>query len=108
MNLAAIPFGKISNGKKIIESRLYDEKRQQMHPGDRIVFTCNNNEQKQVTTEVQALYRYTNFKSLFSDFPPSFFGGSSKQYLIKEIEGFYSKHDQKKFGVVGIKIKVIK
>lgn len=108
MNLSAVPFGKIISGKKIIESRLYDGKRRKIHPGDRIIFTCSDDTQKQVATEVQALYRYKNFESLFSDFPPSLFGGSSKQYLIREIEGFYSKDDQKKFGVVGIKIKVIK
>jgi len=105
MNLSSIPFEKIISGKKIIESRLYDEKRKKINPGDRIEFTCSNDPKKQVMAEVQALYRYDNFEHLFSDFPPSYFGGPSKKFLVKEIEGFYSKEEQQKTGVIGIKIK---
>ncbi len=41
MKLAIVPFEKIASGAKNIESRLYDEKRRQINPGDQIEFTCN-------------------------------------------------------------------
>ena len=107
MKLSGLPFEKIINGKKIIESRLYDEKRQQINIGDQIEFYCNDEPKKRVTTKVKALYRYESFKDLFSDFPPEYFGSNSKDELIKEIETFYSKEEQKKYGVIGIKIELI-
>jgi ASC-1-like (ASCH) protein len=108
MKLAADPFEKIANGKKIIESRLYDEKRQQINLGDQIEFTSNNNPEKKVITTVRALYKYPTFEDLFSDFSPYYFGGLSKEDLLKEIETFYSKREQNKYGVIGIKIEVLK
>ena len=107
MKLAVIPFEKIARGKKVIESRLYDEKRRQIAIGDRIEFTCNNEPTKKVLTKVNALYRYGSFNELFSNFPPEYFGGESKEELIKEIGAFYSKEDQKNYGVVGIRIELV-
>ena len=108
MKLAIVPFEKIVNGEKIIESRLYDEKRQQINPGDQIEFTCNDEPIKKVFTTVRALYRYADFESLFSDFPSTYFGGTSKEVLVKEIKTFYSKEDQSRYGVVGIKMMLLK
>jgi len=107
MKLSGLPFEKIANGKKTIESRLYDEKRQQINVGDQIEFSCNDEPDKKIITKVKSLYRYESFENLFSDFPPECFGGSSKEELVKEIETFYSKEEQKKYGVVGIKIELV-
>jgi len=108
MKLSIIPFEKIINNEKIIESRLYDEKRQQINPGDQIEFTCNDQPNRKALTLVKALYRYTNFESLFSDFPLKYFGNTLKEELLQEIEKFYSKEEQNKYGVVGIKIELLK
>jgi len=108
MKLAKEPFGKIASGQKIIESRLYDEKRQRINVGDQIEFTCKDDQSKKVLTKVKALYLYGSFEELFSDFPPEYFGGESKDGLIEEIETFYSKEHQKNHGVLGIKIQFIK
>lgn len=108
MKLATASFEKIDGGKKVIESRLYDEKRRQINLGDQIEFTCNDDLARKVMTTVSALYRYPNFEKMFSDFRPSYFGGTSKEELLKEIGTFYSKEEQNKYGVVGIKIEVVK
>ena len=100
MKLAIAPFGKIVRGEKIIESRLYDKKRQEINPADQIEFTCNDEETKKVLIKVRALYRYADFESLFSDFTSTYFGGASKEELVKEMETFYLKEDQKKYGVI--------
>lgn len=108
MKLATVPFEKIVSSNKVIESRLYDEKRQQINLGDQIEFVCNDDQSRKVIASVKALYRYPAFENLFSDFSPSLFGGISKEELLKEIEIFYSKEEQSKYGVVGIKIEVVK
>ncbi len=108
MKLAAAPFEKVAGGEKVMESRLYDAKRQQINLGDQIEFVCVEDNSRKVLTEVQALYRYLDFESLFSDFPPSLFGGASKEELIEEIQSFYTRQEQEKYGVVGIKIEVVK
>ncbi len=107
MKLATNPFEKIVSGKKIIESRLYDEKRQQINLGDQIEFSCADDATKKVLTNVKALYRYNFFNDLFTDFSAEYFGGSSKDALLKEIEVFYSKEEQAKYGVLGIKIELV-
>lgn len=108
MKLAKEPFEKIANGQKIIESRLFDEKRHVIDIGDEIEFSQNDDPAETVKTKVKALYRYDSFESLFSDFPPEYFGGIFKEFLLKEINQFYSKEDQEKYGVVGIKIELQK
>jgi len=108
MRLATGPFAKIASGKKIIESRLYDEKRQLINLGDQIEFTCKDDPTRKVLAIVRALYLYPDFENLFLDFPPENFGGESKDELIKEIETFYSKKEQEKYGVVGIKLLLVK
>lgn len=105
MKLGREPFIKIKNEEKIIESRLFDEKRSMINIGDEIEFTCNENQIEKILTKVIALYRYKSFEELFSDFPSAYFGENSKEELLKEIEQFYSKEEQDKYGVVGIKIK---
>lgn len=107
MKLAKSPFDKIVSGDKIIESRLYDKKRQQINIGDQIEFSNNDEPEKKALTNVKALYRYDLFENLFSDFPPEYFGGNSKDELIQEIETFYSKEEQEKYGIIGIKIELI-
>lgn len=107
MKLATDPFEKITSGEKIIESRLYDEKRQQINIGDQIEFSCSDDPTKKVLTKVKALYLYKSFEELFSDFPSKYFGGESKDELVKEIEMFYSKDEQMKCGVIGIKIELV-
>ncbi|MFO0704555.1 MAG: ASCH domain-containing protein [Candidatus Andersenbacteria bacterium] len=108
MKLRPGPFKKIVGGQKIIESRLFDEKRQKIRVGDKIEFTSNDNSDKKVTTKVVALFLFKSFDDLFSELDPQLFGGSSKDALLNEIEQFYSPAEQEKYGVVGIKIQVDK
>ncbi len=107
MKLASEPFNKIATGNKIIESRLFDEKRQLINVGDEIFFIQNEDPEENIKTIVTAIYNYPSFEKLFSHFPPEYFGGTSKAFLLEEINSFYPKNEQEKYGVVGIKIKLI-
>ena len=106
MKLAKEPFDKIASGQKIIESRLFDEKRQLISIGDEIEFSQNDDSTKVSKTKVKALHRYDSFENLFLDFPSEYFGGDSKEFLIEEISRFYPKEEQQKYGVVGIWIEL--
>lgn len=55
LKLAQEPFEKIKNKSKIIESRLFDEKRQQINVGDFIEFKQNDNPTETIITKVKAL-----------------------------------------------------
>lgn len=62
MKLMTEPYKNIVSEKKVIESRLFDEKRQQISIGDRIIFSENDKSENNVTTVVKGLLRYQTFK----------------------------------------------
>ena len=106
MKLQAEPFYKILKGKKTIEMRLYDEKRQKVHKNDEILF---NYDDFSVLTKVIDLYVFKDFEELYHHLEFSDLGYSNSDKIsYHDMEKFYSKEDIKKYGVVGIKIKVIK
>lgn len=108
MKLAAIHFRKVADGSKNIESRLYDEKRQKISIGDQIEFTYKDNPSQKILTKVKAIYLYSSFEELFSDFPLKKFGGNSKEELVEKVNKFYSKEEQERYDAVGIKIELVK
>ncbi len=67
MKLATEPYNNIAFGKKVIESRLFDEKRQQIEIGDQIIFSENGKPENTLTTVVRELLRYQTFKELFAN-----------------------------------------
>ena len=105
MKVAKEPFEKIATGTKIIEARIFDEKRRCINIGDHIEFFQDGNLNQKVITKVKDLYRYTTFKELFADFPSTNFGGESTVALLQEIHQFYSSEEEHRFGVIGIQIE---
>lgn len=105
MKLATDPYNKIASGKKIIESRLYDEKRKLISIGDQIIFSENDKPENTTKTIVKGLLRYQTFKELFADHDPVLFGEDSREFLLKQIKQFYSDEDEQKYGVVGIRLE---
>ncbi len=108
MKLESGVFDKVCDGSKIIESRLYDRKRQLLQIGDNITFCRASDTNEQLTVQIVALLQYESFLALFNDFPCEWFGGSSKKELLEELRQFYSEKDEKEHGIRGIKIKRIK
>jgi ASC-1-like (ASCH) protein len=107
MKLATEPYNNIASGKKVIESRLYDEKRQQISIGDQVVFSENEKPENTVTAVVKGLLRYQTFKELFADHDPALFGEESRDFLLTQIKSFYSDEDEQKYGVVGVRLELI-
>ena len=108
MKLHSSPFEKIKSGEKTIELRLFDEKRQRIKVGDRIVFT-NTDSGKSLWVTVVKLHRFDSFAQLYEALPLLQCG-----YTVEDVdtahpsdmEAYYSAEEQKKYGVVGIEIQV--
>lgn len=107
LQLATTPFNAITSGHKVIESRLYDEKRQLIQIGDSIEFTNREEPSQKVSVRVIGLLRYETFHDLFSHNNPEKFGGGSVEWLESQIREFYSTEEQKLNGVVGIEFELI-
>lgn len=96
----------VINGKKAIESRLFDEKRKMINLGDEIVFSENDNPDNNIRVSVVGLLHYRSFRDLFADHNPALFGGESKEQLLSQIKQFYSDEDEQKYGVLGIRLSL--
>ena len=108
MKLHPEPFGKIKEGKKSIELRLYDDKRKKIELGDRIIFQKEPECKEVITTEVSGLVRYANFSDLMDDFAPEIYlGHKSKANALEGVSRFYTEEDQKRNGVLGIRIRIV-
>lgn len=107
MRLHNEPFVLIKNGTKTIELRLNDEKRRQIKVGDTITFT-NRSNNEQISTVVINLHKYDSFEELYKHFDKVSLGYKEDEIADpKDMELYYSKEEQDKYGVVGIEIKLL-
>ena len=109
MKLNPAPFEMIKSGQKTIELRLYDEKRQLINVGDEIVFT-NTATAETLQTKVLKLHRFDSFAELYKSLPLLKCGYTSENVgraTPADMEQYYSVDEQKKYGVLGIEIKVL-
>lgn len=98
-------YNLLKSGKKVVELRLFDEKRQKIKIGDEIVFSNLSDTNDSFVARVINLHRAESFDKLCQIITPEQAGFSSKEELISVLEEFYTPSAQKKFGVVGIEIK---
>ena len=104
MKLNDDPFERIKNGTKTIEFRLYDEKRRKVKIGDKIEFSKLPDLQEKILVDVLDLYTEPSFAELFEKIYKD--RELAKQYANAMYE-IYSPENEKKYGVVGIKIKLV-
>ena len=105
MKLNNEPFECIKNGTKTLELRLNDEKRKLLTVGDYIEFT-NRVINEKLLVEVIDLFKYNSFEELYKHFNKIEMGYSiNEEANPKDMENYYSKEEQEKYGVLGIKIK---
>ena len=110
MKLTSDPFQRIANGKKVIEVRLFDEKRKTIRIGDTISFFELPDLQRTLKTEVLGLSIFRDFRTLFSVFGSDPFGHPTNTTVEEQVAGMmevYSKEEEKRFGVLGIHIHLI-
>ena len=110
MHLKKIPFQRIYNGEKTIELRLYDEKRQQISEGDEIRFVYDENENIFMKCKVANIHRFSTFEELYENLPLEKCGYTKKEIesaSYHDMEQYYSRELQQKYGVVGIEFEEI-
>ena len=108
MRLADEPFEKIGREEKTIEIRLCDEKRKKIKEGDKIVFHRLSDESNVIIADVKTLHRFNTFQELFSSdlFSKTGCGELSKESAAESMYKYYSKEQEREFGVLGIEISV--
>ena len=107
MKLSVEPFEMIKSGKKIYELRLFDEKRQAISVNDKIEFTCQANGEK-LTVNVVEILRFPSFIDLYEALSPLEIGYTKQNYKLSsplDMQRYYSKDEQERYGVVAIKIQ---
>lgn len=110
MKLKSVPFNKIKSGQKTIELRLFDEKRQQLKIGDKIIFTNMDCPSETVTAQVINLHCFESFMELYNILPLEKCGYLPDELIVasyKDMEAYYSIEEQKKYGVVGIELTLL-
>ena len=106
MKLQPSPFEMIKSGKKTIELRLYDEKRQLIKPGDVIIFT-NVSTGEELKKNVLRLHLFDSFAELYNLLPLLKCGYTEvdvENADPSDMELYYSREEQTKCGVVGIEL----
>lgn len=101
----AAVFEQIKHGHKIIEPRLNDEAHRRIKLGDLIV-VVNRSNQEEVIAKVVGVLRYKTFAQLLAAFPASYFG--ALEVVQKELRQWYSPSDEQQYGVLGIKLHVLR
>ena len=111
MSLREAPFRAVASGRKVIEMRLFDPKRQLIQAGDEIRFTLVGGDES-VTAEVTGLHCFPSFAELYAALIPVV-GAAGLGYAEEEIPDpadmldYYSPDAIARFGVVGIAIRIL-
>jgi ASC-1-like (ASCH) protein len=72
------------------------------------VFINREHPDQTISAKVTGLLRYNTFHELFSDNDPAKFGGESVDWLVDQINEFYTEAQQQAHGVVGIEFTLLK
>lgn len=107
MKLKEAPFHLIESGKKTIEARLYDSKRQKIMLGDTILFRLLDDETQKIEVKVIGLLRYETFGDMFAHTDIRKFGGDDAEAFTGGMLQYYSQKDQDAHGVLGIEFSVV-
>jgi ASC-1-like (ASCH) protein len=106
MHLEKLPFEAIEAGQKDIELRVLDEKRALLRLGDEIIFTMRGDASRRLRAYVVGLLYYPTFAQLLEDISLTHFRQRDKEELLRSLMKRYSTDQERKYGVVGIKLKI--
>lgn len=110
MNLTPAPMQEIRTGNKTIELRLNDEKRKQISVGDTIKFINTEDSNDTLRVKVVDLFLFSSFAELYDDLPLLNCGYNEDNINTAspdDMEMYYSREKQNKYGVVGIEISLL-
>ena len=110
MSLRESPYRAVASGRKIIEMRLFDPKRQALRVGDTIRFSLVGGDEA-VAAQIWELHYFPSFHELYRELIPRV-GAVGLGYAEGETPNprdmleYYSEDAINRFGVVGIEIAV--
>ena len=110
MNLTPAPMQEIRTGNKTIELRLNDEKRKQISVGDTIKFINTEDSNDTLRVKVVDLFLCSSFAELYDNLPLLNCGYNEDNINTaspEDMEMYYSREKQNKYGVVGIEISLL-
>lgn len=110
MNLTPAPMQEIRTGNKTIELRLNDEKRKQISVGDTIKFINTEDSNDTLRVKVVDLFLSSSFAELYDNLPLLNCGYNEDNINTaspEDMEMYYSREKQNKYGVVGIEISLL-
>ena len=110
LNLCPSPFEMIRSGRKTIELRLYDERRQSIEVGDTLVFVHTEDASLTLTAKVTALHLFPDFAALYAALPLDRCGYLPEEIATaspEDMNVYYSAERQAQYGVVGIEITLL-
>lgn len=110
MNLTPAPMQEIRTGNKTIEVRLNDEKRKQISVGDTIKFINTEDSNDTLRVKVVDLFLFSSFAELYDNLPLLNCGYNEDNINTaspEDMEMYYSREKQNKYGVVGIEISLL-
>jgi ASC-1-like (ASCH) protein len=108
MHLHPTQFERIQQGKQQIETRINDEKRRIIRIGDEIEFTSRNDSEEKFKVKVIDLIIKSTFSELYRAGSPEDYGGRDEVTYINSQLKFSSLEEEKRWGVVGIRVEIIK
>ena len=109
MKLKPSPMEKIRDGNKTIELRLFDSKRRKIAVGDVVMFVNAQDITDTLSVTVKDLFVFDSFDELYKKLPLLECGYTKDNVDTAspaDMELYYSVEEQKKYGVVGIKISI--
>lgn len=110
MNLTPAPMQETRTGNKTIELRLNDEKRKQISVGDTIKFINTEDSNDTLRVKVVDLFLFSSFAELYDNLPLLNCGYNEDNINTaspEDMEMYYSREKQNKYGVVGIEISLL-
>lgn len=109
MKIRKIYFDKIKSGQKIYEIRLNDEKRQQIHVGDMVIFKNADSQAETIQAVVKDLNLFKSFEEMTTSISPKEIGfeNSSIAEIVDTYHEFYTPENENKYGVLAIKLALV-
>lgn len=109
MRLHPEPFQAIKSGKKTIEIRLNDEKRQKFNVNDIIELSKRPDLVEKITVKIIALFHYKTFKELIENqlMEKMCSTKMTKKEFLQGMKKHYLSEKEQKYGVLAIKVELI-
>lgn len=102
-------FEYMKNGTKEVEIRLNDDKRKNLKIGDEIIFQKEPKLKEELCTKVEMLFIKQSFKDILMDLDVKQYADQkeTRENFLNDLYKFYTKEQEEKYGVIGIKVKKV-